>query len=541
MVSERVIIKSFSKKLEHLGIIASIIDWMEIVDLVNDRLPKHRHHKVTHGDVVKALILNGLGFVQRRLYLFPEYFENKAVHRLFGKDITAEDFTDDVIGRTLDAIKEYGPEKLFQEIISQVFIKTKLNYHRIHLDTTNFSVHGAYNKTSDEATINIVKGYPKDGRWELNRFGIGLIVNQIGVPLFMQLLSGNENDKAVLPEMLARFRSQVQFSEPLYCTGDSAFYTENTIKKISDDVFFITLIPGTVGEQQALLRQDISFSPTSDPRYSFYETESTYGGVLQKQVVFLSEEKRKTGEKTLEKNRLKEEQKIPGALGHLNNLEFACEKDAINEANRWIKVHPHYEFKTIEITSRRKRKSSARGRPKKDEVMETVFSVSTSISLKEAAWIDERNALGRFVLVTNDLSMSAEDLLAHYKDQYVVERGFRFMKDKSFAISDIFLKNKGRIEALAMMMVLMLAVYSLGEYQLRSRLAEFNVTVLNQLRKPTGKPSLKWVLSFFDGVVELYRHDPLTDSIHFEGLLNMTKRCWDIVELFGPGCEKYYR
>ena len=144
MVSERVIIKSFSKKLEHLGIIASIIDWMEIVDLVNDRLPKHRHHKVTHGDVVKALILNGLGFVQRRLYLFPEYFENKAVHRLFGKDITAEDFTDDVIGRTLDAIKEYGPEKLFHEIISQVFIKTKLNYHRIHLDTTNFSVHGAY-------------------------------------------------------------------------------------------------------------------------------------------------------------------------------------------------------------------------------------------------------------------------------------------------------------------------------------------------------------------------------------------------------------
>jgi transposase len=304
MVSEQVIIKSFSKKLEHLGIIAAIIDGMDIVNLVNDRLPKHRHHKLTHGDVVKALILNGLGFVQRRLYLFPTYFENKAVSRLFGKAITAEDFTDDVIGRTLDAIKEYGPEKLYQEIISQVFIKTKLDYHRVHLDTTNFSVHGAYNKKSAESTINIVKGYPKDGRWELNRFGIGLVANQIGVPLFMQLLSGNENDKTVLPEMLSRFRSQVQFSEPLYCIADSAFYTENTIKKISDDVFFITLIPGTVKEQQELLKQDLSFTPTSDPRYSYYETESTYGGVLQKQVVFLSEDKRKKEEKTLEKNRV---------------------------------------------------------------------------------------------------------------------------------------------------------------------------------------------------------------------------------------------
>jgi len=35
----------------------------------------------------------------------------------------------------------------------------------------------------------------------------------------------------------------------------------------------------------------------------------------------------------------------------LNNLEFAREKDAMNEVNRWIKVHPHYEFNTLEITS----------------------------------------------------------------------------------------------------------------------------------------------------------------------------------------------
>lgn len=540
MVSERVILKSFSKKLEHLGVIAAIVEGMGIVDLINERLPKLRHHKLTHGDVVMAIIINGLGFTQRRLYLFPGYFENKAVRRLFGKDITAEDFTDDVVGRTLDAIKEYGPEKLFQEIISQVFLKTKLGYHRVHLDTTNFSVHGAYNTTSDEATITIEKGYPKDGRWELNRFGIGLIVNQIGVPLFMQLLSGSDNDKVVLPAMLARFRSQVQFSEPLYCIADSAFYTEKTINKVSDRVFYITLVPGTVGEQQELLKQDLLFTPLSDPRYSYYETDSMYGGVLQKQVVFLSEESRKKEEKTLEKHRVKEEEKTAKALIHLKNREFACEKDAITEAHRWIKEYPHYVFETLEIVTRQKRKAGGRGRPKKDEETETVYAISAIITLNESAWTAERNALGRFVLVTNDLSLSAEDLLAHYKNQNVVERGFRFLKDKSFAISDVFLKNVGRIEALGMVMVLMLAVYSLGEYQLRSRLAELNATVPNQMGKPTSKPTLKWVMTFFDGVAEFYKHDPVTDSVHLEGLLNMTDRCWDIVELFGPGCEKYY-
>lgn len=540
MVSERVILKSFTKKLEHLGIIAALIDGMVIVNLVDNRLPKLRHHKLTHGEVVKAIIINGLGFTQRRLYLFPSYFENKAVRRLFRDDITAEDFNDDVIGRTLDAIKDYGPEMLFQEIISQIFIQTQLGFHKIHVDTTNFSVHGAYNTPSEEATITIQKGYPKDGRWELNRFGIGLIVNQIGVPLFMKLLSGNDNDKVVLPKMVETFRNQVKFPEPLYCIADSAFYTDETIKKLSDKVLFITLIPGTIGEQQKLLRQDLLLTPMTDPRYSYYETESMYGGVRQKQVLFLSEESRKKEGITLEKHRVAEEENIAKELKTLQKHPFACEEDALIEANRWIKAFPRYILDNVEVVSHQERISGGRGRPRKDEKTKTVHNLSISIKLKDDAWIPERTALGKFVLVTNDLSLSAEELLTYYKNQDVVERGFRFLNDKSFAISDVFLKKVGRIEALGMMMVLMLAVYSLGEYKLRSRLKELDMKVLNQLKRPTDKPTLKWVLTFFDGVVESYRHDPTTDSVYFEGLLNLTERCWDIVELFGPGCEKYY-
>lgn len=540
MVSDRVILKSYSKKLEHLGIIAALIDELGIVDLVNSRLPKLRHHTLTHGDVVKAMLIIGLGFTQRRLYLFTTFLENKAVKRLFGDDITAEDFTDDVLGRTLDAIKQYGPEKLFQEIISQIFISIKLGIHRVHVDTTNFSVHGAYDKSTEESTISVVKGYPKDGRWELNRFGIGLIVNQIGVPLFMQMLSGNEADKATLPDMIQRFRSQVDLSDQLYCVADSALYTEETIKKIADGVFFITLVPGTIKEQQDLLGQDLILTQMKDPRYSYHETKSMYGGILQKWVVFHSAEQQKKTEKTLVKRRADEEEKVTRALVHLKNRTFACEKDAITEAERWIKMYPHYQFDSFEIVTTQKRKTGARGRPTKDEEMVTGFSIAHRIRLKDTAWVEEQYALGRFVLATNDLAMSADDLLSSYKDQGFVERGFRFLNDKSFAISDVFLKKIGRIEALGMLMVLMLAVYSLGEYQLRKRLAELNASVLNQLGKPTSKPTLKWVLTFFDGVVESYRHDPVTDSVYFEGLLNMTAKCWDVVDLFGPGCEKYY-
>jgi transposase len=540
MVSEHVIFKSFTKRLDHLGIIAALVEELGIVDLVNARLPKLRHHTLTHGDVVLALILNGLGFTHRRLYLFSAWFENKPLRRLFRKDVTAADFTDDVIGRTLDAIKAYGPEHLYQEIISQIFLKTQFGPTRVHLDTTNFSVHGAYDTPDADATIHITKGYPKDGRWELNRFGLGLIVNPVGVPLFMKLLSGNSNDKVALPEMLAQFRSQVVFPDPLYCIADSAFYTENSLTRIDGAVFFVTLVPGTVGEQQALLRQDLPFTPMTDPRYSFFETESEYGGVHQKWVVYCSAEGRKKEEKTLEKHRLKEAAKVRKALVHLNNQEFACEEDALAEAKRWIQAFPHYVFESVSVVARRKRASGRRGRPKKDEETRTVYSLEASIRPDEGAWVAERTALGRFVLATNDLAISPEDLLAQYKQQGVVERAFRFLKDSWFAIADVFLKKVGRIEALGMMMVLMLAVYSLGEHQLRKRLAQRGATVLNQVGKPTAKPTLKWVMTFFDGVVESHRYDPATDTVQYEGVLNMTKRCWDIVEAFGPNCMKYY-
>jgi len=537
MVSEEVIPESFTKCLDRLGIIAALVEGFGIVDLVNARLPRLQHRTLTHGDVVLALILNGLGFTQRWLYLFSAWFENKPLERLFGKEVTAADITDDVIGRTLDAIEEYGPERLYQEIISQIFLVTRLGYHQVHLDITSFNFYGASDTTS---TVHVAQGYPEDGRWGLNRSGLGLIVNQAGVPLSMRFLSDNGDDKVALPEMLARFRSRVEFPEPLYYIADPASYVGDSFKKIGEETFFITLVPGTTGEQQALLRRDLPLAPMADPRYSFFETESCYGGVHQKWVVYHSAADHAKQEKALEKRRSKEDERVKKALAHLNNREFACEADALAEAERWIRTYPLYEFESVSVVTRWQQAPGRRGRPEKDGVPGAVYLLAASVRPDEAARVAERAALGRFVLATNDLDLAAEDLLARYGNRGVVEHGFRFLNDSSFTISDLFLENNGRIEALGMMMTLMLAVYSLGEYQLRRRLEHLGKTVPDRAGKPTAKPTLKWVMTFFDGVVEYHRYDLATGTVQYEGILNMSKRCWDVVEAFGPICKKYY-
>ena len=102
------------------------------------------------------------------------------------------------------------------------------------------------------------------------------------------------------------------------------------------------------------------------------------------------------------------------------------------------------------------------GRPKKGEELETYYSVKAKIVVDKQAIAREREKLGRFILATNDLCLTADEILTYYKSQSTVERGFRFLKDKSFHVSEVYLKKESRIEALAMIMVLCLFIYSIA-------------------------------------------------------------------------------
>lgn len=49
--------------LDHLGIVAGIIDEIGIVEEINKRIGISSREKVSAGIIVKAMILKGLGFV----------------------------------------------------------------------------------------------------------------------------------------------------------------------------------------------------------------------------------------------------------------------------------------------------------------------------------------------------------------------------------------------------------------------------------------------------------------------------------------------
>ena len=144
------------KALDHLGLVASTIYDIGLVQKIDARLPlsPHKGAKVTIGKRVAAMIINGLGFMNTRLYMFPEFLENKPVDRLLGDGLMAEDFNDDALGRALDAIHEYGTNKLFSEVAFPIAIEQKMMGTSIHVDSSSLSVHGEY--TGDEDSIKLL-------------------------------------------------------------------------------------------------------------------------------------------------------------------------------------------------------------------------------------------------------------------------------------------------------------------------------------------------------------------------------------------------
>ena len=90
-----------------------MVDKLGLSELIDTVIKQdHEQRQVSVGTCVKAMILNGLGFVNRALYLMPHFFKDKPVERLLGEGVAAEHLNDDALGRALDAIYAYGPEAL---------------------------------------------------------------------------------------------------------------------------------------------------------------------------------------------------------------------------------------------------------------------------------------------------------------------------------------------------------------------------------------------------------------------------------------------
>ncbi len=92
---------------------------------------------------------------------------------------------------------------------------------------------------------------------------------------------------------------------------------------------WLSRVPLTIGEAKKVLREvEDEMFEEGMPGYKVVELGNMYGGVKQRWVVVLSEERKRVAGGKFERQLKKEEEKLEKQLKKLSKESYSCEKDA---------------------------------------------------------------------------------------------------------------------------------------------------------------------------------------------------------------------
>ena len=534
-----------SQRLDHLGIVAGICNEIGLIETIDGQI-QDSGRKVSVGEAVQAMILNGLGFVSRPLYLTPEFFQNKPVDLLVGEGLEADDLNDDCLGRALDQLFQVGVTEVFATVSAKALQIFGIETDYAHLDSTSFGLHGEYESQRGEDAnepipIEITHGYSRDHRPDLKQVMVSLIcANQASLPTWFRALDGNSSDSTSFSETIEAYMKQFTAQDELpILVADAALYNRDTLNNLPENIRIVTRVPATIKTVKALYEQvDHEDMFVADEKTRYMEFGSYYADIKQRWLLVLHEPSRIKQGESLRKRIDKEYKRIEKKFHALQNKDFGCE-DAIQKAITTL-TKP-WQFHRVEITCYPEKRYQQPGRPTEETPFEIVWRFNGNL-FEDDMQIDRlQRTHGKYVIATNELNDDKLGLLAMldiYKSQSrSVERGFRFLKDPMFFADSLFLKKPTRIMALLMVMGLSLLVYALAEHQVRTQLLERDETIPDQTGKPTHKPTIRRVFQMMEGIDIL-----LIEQTGFRRriLLNMTDVRWQIVNLFSVHVRKLY-
>lgn len=530
-----------TQRMDHHGIVAGICHEIGLVEQIDQEIGRGER-KVSCGEATLAMVLNGLGFNSRALYLIADYLRNKPVDLLVNPELAAEDFNDDTLGRALDDLYDQGVTEVFASVSARAMQTYGIETEFRHLDSSSMHLHGEYDGADPESTaITITHGYSRDHRPDLKQVIVQLITMESSrLPVWLEVLSGNSSDKSSFVPSIQAYRQQLSEEEQPYFVMDSAGFTADNLKDLGK-TRWLTRVPETLSEAKRLVREtDRSKMKPLNESYFGKEVQVEYGGIKQRWLVVFSEAACQRALKALERAQARELKKIEKEWRKLKQVTFNCEPDADKACDHFNKRWKYHQVtaEAVPLTQ-----YVRRGRPSTGDEPELVgYKLQGEVAASEPLIDEAKKSLGKFIIATNELDpslLSVEAMLTHYTAQGIsVERGFRFLKDPMFFADSLFLKKPERIMALVMIMGLSLLIYALAERKLRLALQENNETIPDQKGKPTNNPTMRWVFQSFEGIDVLSVGSE--DQTTLRQMLNLGPVHLQIIRLLGLPVQKCY-
>ena len=511
-----------------LPLINSLLERIDLESFLEKHLPPDDPRLEIPTACGLALLVRNILLSREPIYGLGEWAARYAPDLLGLTSDQLEGLNDDRIGRCLDRLFDTEVPALVLDVVRHVIQQFHVGLDELHNDSTTVSFYGAYEEAAQEdrrrgrPTLAIRHGYNKDHRPDLKQLLYILTVTEDGgVPVYFTSASGNVADDTTHRETWQLLRQLVGRPDFLYVADCKLASTENLQFIHNQGGRFVTVLPRTRRED-AQFRGRLVTSPDAIPWQDVYDVTDEQGEVVDRLRVCLDSGTSSEGFRLLwfhstgkalrdaarrakaierasnELVRLRDRLLSPKTRFHQRASVAEAVEQVLQqcEAERWIDVEiDEFEFSDF--------KQARRGRP--TNTTQYVKRVSTRFSLtfqvNVAAIAEDRASDGVFPLITNDLEMTAEQLLRAYKRQPLIEKRFSQFKT-DFEVAPVYLKSVSRIQSLLCVYFFVLLVQTLLERELRRALAQSGATSLPLY--PEGRscraPTTRRVLDVFDTV-----------------------------------------
>lgn len=462
-------------------IVGAMIEVLGIPQEINEfvGVPDCRR-RVDTGTAIKALIINIL-YGRTPLVHVEHMFERLDCGVLFGEGLVSSDFNDDCLGKALDEIGNLDYHKLYSKLCIRGQEIHEVKTAGVHVDTTNISLYGDYD-SSEAPDFKITYGDPKSKRKDLKQMNIGLFVEQNGLPIGGNALSGNKSDvkwfREALEELHELFCGDLE-TMPI-CVFDAAGSNEEMYQKANNlqvptiirqsDSFKMTeecINKAWADDEWVIVTKD-GETLEKKPANNYYKLRNFDIKVNEhdwRLIVVYSSELQKLKESTSNRNFDKNREKILKNFKKLSTKAFESCEEANKEGENFVKhnigITKPFKY-SMNIKKVTIEKNAKRGNPGKSSEKTVIDKYYVEFELGERneelyqEWLRQESC---FVLVSN-VPVSRKtyiELFCEYKNQWVVEEKFKFLK-QPVVLGAIWLEKQERIKGLIFVLLLSVLV-----------------------------------------------------------------------------------
>jgi transposase len=514
-----------------------------IANIIDDHVELDPRRKIlTHGQAAVAMITATL-FQVMQLYRICKFATEKTVLKVLLPQIGANQYFDDRLADTLDALFDYGIGDLDMLITGNMIDVFKIESQACHNDTTSVSMYGNADNNKTEQSIQVTFGHSKKHRKDLKQLIWSMSVSSDhAFPLFQQAYSGNTADVTTYVEQWQRLIDLLGRRDFLY-VGDSKLICHQSMAHIHDnDGYFVAPAPMYESykkvfedaldshDRQWLIPYKDQFNRGFEVPMDFKYENKDYR--LRMIILFdhgLCSRKQKTLQNRIQKTQAAFE-KISGKLNRYKLKSY----DAIDKTCSAILKKNHTDcFFTYRITNEpiTTYKNKQRGRPSKKIEPEQITVVQdhfkVELSLDQNALDQALSRCGHYPLLTNQSpeQLSIKQAMLAHKKQYKSEHTFRRAKGP-LNIEPVYLHTPERIEAFLLLFKIALQMVVLIERTARRniRAREYGLDNFMPNRADVRNPRSEYMLKEFEDIVKGELPLPDGNTYGFVSELNTLQR-----------------